>query len=60
MRQESLYVLRLWREGDLPEAWRASLEDVRSREKVSFNTLTDPYSFLEDRCGVSRNGEPLR
>ena len=60
MRQESLYVLRLWREGDLPEAWRVSLEDVRSREKVSFNTLTDLYRFLQGRCDLRRSGEPLR
>lgn len=52
MRQESLYVLRLWRDGDHSDAWRASLEDLRSKEKTQFSSFADLCRFLEDLCGV--------
>ena len=51
MRQESLFVLRLWRDGDHSDAWRASLEDMRSKEKRLFTSFGDLYAFLEERRG---------
>ena len=49
MRQESLYVLRLWRDGDQPDAWRASLEDLRSKEQRLFTSFGDLYRFLDEQ-----------
>ncbi|CAN5753236.1 hypothetical protein BH24DEI2_BH24DEI2_14920 [soil metagenome] len=58
MRQESLYVLRLWLDSNHSDAWRASLEDIRSKEKVRFSSLKELYRFLEGRRGAGEeNGD---
>lgn len=38
------YLLRLWPSGT---EWRASLEDVHTREVVGFDNLVDLCAFLE-------------
>lgn len=47
MRQESLYVLRLWRDGESPDAWRYSLRNVRTHEQVSFATLKALCDYID-------------
>ena len=47
MREEVRLLLRLWRNGGGPQDWRASLEDLRTREKVSFAKLKDLVRYLE-------------
>ena len=46
MREEALLLLRFWRNGN-PDTWRASIEDLRTREKVRFASLIDLLSYLE-------------
>lgn len=42
------YLLRLWQVGDGEKhAWRASLESPGSRQRRSFASLKDLFSFLE-------------
>jgi len=39
------YLLRMWRTGE-HSAWRASLEDPRTGERVGFNGLDTLFTFL--------------
>jgi hypothetical protein len=47
MREEERLLLRLWRNGAGLQDWRASLEDLRTREKVSFARLKDLLHYLD-------------
>jgi hypothetical protein len=47
VRKEQSYLLRLWNDGKQP-VWRATLEDVRSREVMTFTTLEQLSDYL--RC----------
>ncbi len=42
------YLLRLWRESGQKAAWRASLEDPRTGERLGFASLVDLVAFLEN------------
>lgn len=45
-------MLRLWRDGDEPEDWRASMEDVRTHRRELFGTLASLIAFLEARTST--------
>lgn len=49
MREESLYLLRLWRGGDGAGDWRYSLEDLRTREWQNFARFNDLVIFIAER-----------
>jgi hypothetical protein len=40
------YLLRLWRDDEF-SAWRASLQDARAGELISFSSVTQLVAFLE-------------
>lgn len=56
MRDEVLYSLRLWRDGDGPTDWRFGLEDMRTRELAHFHRLRDLVRFLEERTTAGGGG----
>lgn len=58
MREDVLYLLRLWRDGRRPEDWRASLEDLRTKERVMFATLASLLDFLDEHTARKQEGEP--
>ena len=39
MRQQKTYLLKLWNDSESSENWRASLEDVKSKERHVFASL---------------------
>lgn len=43
------YILRVWREPSARDAWRASLTDAATREKVYFATPSALLRFLAER-----------
>lgn len=53
------YLLRMWRDaGGREGAWRASLEDPRSGERLGFGSLEDLYAYLQARAaGWNGTGE---
>lgn len=49
MVETTAYLLRLWRARTKnKDVWRASLEDVSTRQKVGFASLDELFSFLRD------------
>lgn len=56
MREESIYVLRLWRDGDRIEDWRYSLESLHGDEHETFTTLGALYDFMDKR--ITDNERP--
>ena len=48
------YLLRLWREDDEDNGWRASLESSRTGERRGFARLDDLFGFLRQQTGVLR------
>ena len=40
------YLLRLWREGEEIESWRASLESSHTGERKGFASLEELFDFL--------------
>ena len=50
MHEEALLLLRLWRNGiQDPDDWRASVQNVRTRETVRFASLDALLHYLEHR-----------
>jgi hypothetical protein len=47
------HVLRFWREHNRPDAWRFSLEDVRTGERRGFADLDALMAFL--RAAITHN-----
>jgi predicted secreted protein len=47
MRKETAYILRLWCDSEHEEAWRASLENLRTRDVKAFADLAKLTAFLE-------------
>ena len=45
------YLLRLWRIGDTPPTWRASLESPHTGEVLGFASVTALLAFLEEQTG---------
>ncbi len=57
MREEALYVLRLWCDGGKSRIWRASLMDLRTRQVYPFATVEALQAFIDDRTArVSPEG----
>ena len=51
------YLLRLWRAGSGESAaWRASLQDPHTRERMEFACLDDAVAFLEQRMSEAQAG----
>jgi predicted secreted protein len=49
MRKEAAYILRLWCDSESDEAWRASLENLRTRDLKAFADLTKLSTFLKEQ-----------
>jgi hypothetical protein len=47
MRRETAYILRLWCDSEHEEQWRASLENLRTRDVKAFGDLSKLAAFLE-------------
>lgn len=47
MREDALFVLRLWNDGNGEEAWRASLENLRTKQSLKFANLQALARYLE-------------
>lgn len=45
------YLLRLWRDTDVENVWRASVESARPGERRCFAGLEDLFGFLQERTG---------
>ena len=56
MHEQTLLVLRLWRNGSEADDWRASLQDLRTRELVRFSNLDALMQYLEGHTWHSRSG----
>ncbi|MCA9836313.1 MAG: hypothetical protein KC422_05340 [Trueperaceae bacterium] len=52
MRQEKVFVLRLWSDSESTEIWRASLEDIKSKELNYFASLEHFSSYLHTLAKV--------
>lgn len=48
MREEKLFVLKVWRDGRGDEAWRASLRDLRNQDTELFDSLERLSDFIAD------------
>ncbi|MEX2541666.1 MAG: hypothetical protein WD314_07650 [Trueperaceae bacterium] len=46
MREDVLYVLRLWRDSDRENCWRASLENIRTGSRQAFSSPTALNRFI--------------
>lgn len=46
------YLLRLWREGEVTEGWRASLHDPHTGERLGFAGLDELFGFLREQAGA--------
>jgi hypothetical protein len=48
------YLLRMWRaNGEGEAAWRASLEDPRTGERIGFASMEKLFVFLRQQAGMS-------
>lgn len=48
MREEKLFVLKVWRDGRSDEAWRASLKDLRNQDTELFDSLERLSDFIAE------------
>lgn len=48
MRKEALYILRLWHDGGNERAWRASLENLRTKHRELFASIEMLHVFLDE------------
>jgi hypothetical protein len=48
MRKQISYLLRLWNDGKDSETWRASLENVHTRETLTFVSLEELAHHLKN------------
>lgn len=48
MREEKLFVLKVWRDGRGDEAWRASLKDLRNQDMELFDSLERLSEFIAE------------
>jgi hypothetical protein len=56
MNEQKLLILRLWRNGNETDDWRASLQDLRTQELVRFSSLDALMRYLEGHTWHSRSG----
>lgn len=54
------YLLRLWREGEAAEGWRASLHDPHTGERLGFAGLDELFGFLQEQAGVRADASETR
>ncbi|MDZ7703540.1 MAG: hypothetical protein U5L04_03535 [Trueperaceae bacterium] len=57
---DAVYLLRLWRDGSSPHAWRAALENVRgddTRQFASLAALAEHLAHYPESL-AGDNGEP--
>jgi hypothetical protein len=47
------YLLRLWREGQAGESWRASLQSAATGQRMNFASLEDLFNFLQRQTGAA-------
>ena len=50
------YLLRLWRPETPGQGWRASLEDMRTSERLGFESLEHLFAFLMQQAEGDRKG----
>jgi hypothetical protein len=56
-RAEHLFVVRIWREATAGHAaWRGSVKDVESDQRVDFSKFADLVDFIALRSGASVPG----
>ena len=46
-RKSVTYALRLWCDGEREAAWRASLENLQTKERVNFSSVDKLVCFLK-------------
>lgn len=56
MREETLYMLRLWRDGSGALAWRASLLELRTKELRHFGSVESLQAYLDERTHRTASG----
>ena len=47
MRQQKTYIFKLWNDSNDNSMWRASLEDIQTKEKTYFGSLEAFLAFVE-------------
>ena len=61
MDDDAVYILRLWRAGAGTgvgdDAWRASLEDLRTRRRCVYADLDNLHAALDERTARRDGGE---
>ncbi len=60
MRDEALYILRLWCDGDAKDDWRYSLENLHTRERQNFARFNDLAAFLAERTAERPHPQKAR
>jgi hypothetical protein len=54
------YLLRVWRSNGGKTAWRASLENPHTGERIGFASLGELFVFLWQQTGVVSDSEDSR
>lgn len=47
MRKEKLFVIRLWSDSESSSNWRASLEDLKTKQRQNFASLEQLSEYLK-------------
>ena len=47
MRKEKLLIVRLWSDSESSSNWRASLEDLKTKQRQNFASLEDLADYLK-------------
>ncbi len=47
MRKEKLLIVRLWSDSESNSNWRASLEDLKTKQRQNFASLEDLADYLK-------------
>lgn len=58
MRETVDYLLRMWRDGERQDDWRASLTNVHTRDRINFASLEALQDFLEERAARTVSPAP--
>lgn len=48
MRKETAFLLRMWNDGASDAGWRASLQEVHSKEVMGFASLEKLFNYLAE------------
>jgi hypothetical protein len=54
------YLLRLWREGEGELAWRASLHDPHTGQRLGFANAEELFGFLQGQMGILSGSNAAR